>query len=645
LNYVDQRFVVIDFETYYSKDYTLSKSSTAEYIRDPRFEVIGVGVMDGPRRYWFSEADFQKWAWDVPWGTISVLAHHTHFDGFILEHHFGVRPAFWLDTLSMARAIHGSNAGGSLKALAEKYGVGQKGDEVVKALGKRRADFTAAEWTQYGNYCLNDCLLTDRLYAEMSKGYPADELEIIDMTVRMFTEPMFELDMGRMRDLVASEKARKLALLQRIHTGASELQSNAKFAELLLVLGAEPPTKISPRTGKTTFAFAKTDPGMAALLEHESEDVRWLAEARVGVKSTINETRAERFLRVGETGAVPVYLKYFGAHTGRWSGGDKMNMQNLVRGGELRNALFAPEGQVVVAADSNAIEARGVAWLAEQNDLVEAFRTGRDPYCEFASEVYQRTISKADVVERQVGKTGILGLGYGMGWAKAAATFAAGPMGAKPVIFTEADLEAMGGSYTCITEDTAKEARVRDMPSRLELGARLTHCAAAHRIVDLYRQKHERIVGLWRRAERLIVSMAEGGGMELGPVAAERHALRLPNGMTLKYPGLAKGDDGFTYLGGSGRSKVPTKVYGGLLVENIVQALARIVVGEQALAAKRLGARIVTLTHDEIVCIVPEKHGPAATKQLCSIMSVTPGWAAGWPLAAEGGYGRSYGEV
>lgn len=635
-----RRRVTIDFETYYAPDYTLSKMSTAEYIRDDRFQVIGAGVMEGDERRWMEADEFAFWTAAQDWSGIAVLAHHAHFDGLILEHHFGVRPAFWYDTLSMARALHGSNAGGSLKALAEKYGVGQKGDEVVKALGKRRADFTPAEWTLYGNYCLNDCLLTDRLFWEMRKDFPEDELELIDMTVRMFTEPTFELDQDRMRDLVDFERAKKRNLMSRIGAEAADLQSNAKFAALLDVLGVDPPTKVSPRTGKTTFAFAKTDPGMASLLEHDNEEVRWLAEARVGVKSTIDETRAERFLRVGSTGRVPVYLKYFGAHTGRWSGGDRMNMQNLRRGGELRAALLAPEGKVIVAADSAAIEARGVAWLAGQKDLLEDFEAGRDVYCRMASSIFGRPITKADVIERLVGKVAVLGLGYGMGWYKFASTLAAGPMGAKPIVFTEKDLEAVGGRIT----DDLRE-KVEEMPSRLPLEARLVHCAASAAVVHRYREVNSRIPRVWRAAEQLIEAMVRGQETNLGPVVSERHALRLPNGTTLRYPGLTLGDDGFTYLGGNGRAKVPTKLYGGLLVENIVQALARIIVGEQALAAKRLGARIVTLTHDEIVCVVPEKQGQAATDQLVKVMSAGPAWAKGWPLAAEGGFGRSYGDT
>lgn len=637
-----KRLVTIDFETFYSKDYTLSKSSTSEYIRDPRFQTIGVGVKDGSSYRWYEEADFRTWTRSVDWSEVAVLAHHTHFDGLILAHHFDIRPSLWLDTLSMARAIHGTEVGGSLKALAEKYGLGQKGDEVVRALGKRRADFTLEEWTVYGNYCLNDVRLTYGLFRELAKGFPEDELRLIDLTIRMFTEPVFRLDQVRMQALVASERKRKAELLERCAKDSTSLSSNQQFAALLLELGVEPPTKISPKTGKETYAFAKTDPGMMELLESEREDVRWLAEARVGVKSTINETRAERLLRVGSTGPVPVYLKFYGAHTGRWSGGDGTNLQNPPRGGEIRKALCAPPGYVVVACDSNAIEARGVAWLAGQDDLVADFAAGRDAYCRFASLVYGYQVKKdTHPLERRVGKTSVLGLGYGMGWKKFASTLAAGPGGEAPIIFDRRTFEQLGGAM--LPFEMRYGVQVEDMPSRLPLDQRMVHCATAWMVVNRYRKLNSKIPALWRKADRLIEAMVTGERLELGPVHTERHALVLPNGMRLRYPGLAREDDGFTFLSGRARKRVP--IHGGVLVENIIQALARIVIGEQVLVAAGLGANVATTTHDEIVIIVKEGQGEQAAKQLEEIMSVTPVWAKGWPLAAEAGFGATYGDT
>ncbi|MGC9238010.1 MAG: hypothetical protein ACP5GF_14170, partial [Thiomonas sp.] len=136
----------------------------------------------------------------IDWANTMCLAHHAQFDGLILWEHYGVKPAFWLDTLSMARALHGAEAGNSLAKLAERYGLGQKGEEVIHAKGKRLADFSPAELAKYGQYCINDVELTYALFKALLKadGYPTrfpqSELELIDLTVRLFTEPVLDLD-------------------------------------------------------------------------------------------------------------------------------------------------------------------------------------------------------------------------------------------------------------------------------------------------------------------------------------------------------------------------------------------------------------------------------------------------------------------
>jgi DNA polymerase bacteriophage-type len=150
-------------------------------------------------------------------------------------------------------------------------------------------------------------------------------------------------------------------------------------------------------------------------------------------------------LRVGRRnkGKLPIPLKYYGAHTGRWAGSDKVNFQNLPSRDKkkktLKNAVIAPEGYMVINCDSSQIEARVLAWLAGQDDVVKAFAEGRDVYSEFATKIYKKPISKANPIERFVGKTCILGLGYGTGALKLQHTLKTQPPGA------------------VVTEDEAKE--------------------------------------------------------------------------------------------------------------------------------------------------------------------------------------------
>jgi hypothetical protein len=317
--------------------------------------------------------------------------------------------------LSMARAIHGTEVGGSLGVLVQHYQLGEKGTEVVNALGKRRADFTDEELARYASYCINDVDLTYELFKCLAGDFPIPELELIDLTIRMFTEPVLKLDKTVLANHLVEIRSSKDMLLRNITENKEELMSNPKFAEILRKCGVEPPMKISPTTNKDTYAFSKTDEEFKALLEHENVNVQAVVAARLGMRSTIEETRTERFIEIGQRGLLPIPLRYYAAHTGRWGGDDKVNMQNLPRSSPLKNAIVAPDGYFIVDSDSSQIEARTLAWLAEQNDLVEAFDKGEDVYKIMASAIYGKPQEEITKDERFVGKTTILGAGYGMG--------------------------------------------------------------------------------------------------------------------------------------------------------------------------------------------------------------------------------------
>lgn len=653
--------ITLDWETAYGQDYTLSKMTTESYVRDPRFQTIGIGVKldDAPSR-WLSEADFRAWAATVPWADVAVCAHNAAFDLFILSHHYNIRPGFILDTQSMAAALHGPTEAKSLAKLAERYKLGEKGKEVIAAKGKRLADFTHAEWLQYGVYCRQDCDLTFGLLKAFP-SFPRLEYDLVDMTIRGFSEPVFVGNQSKLQAAVEYEVKRKADLLARVGADKADLMSNDKFAVLLASMGVDPPRKISPRTRLETWAFAKSDHGMKDLLEHPDDDIRWLAEARVGVKSTINETRAARFLAMAQRGPMPVLNRYAAAHTFRWGGGDKCNWQNLERvnkrkpeKGMLRMAIEAPPGHVVVAADSGAIEARVLAWLAGHHTLVEAFAQNRDVYSELASVVYGRKVdrkkNKEDEQPGLVGKVGVLGLGYSMGWAKLATSLLAGPMGADPVQFTQADADTMGVDVWTFAERYSD--KIAGIPARIKGEIMQTHCACAARLVNVYRGANQPITELWGTMERALQAMSDGREAMIGPGGVLRTGkdnIGLPGGLVMRYPGLTytRGEGGrgrWHYKGGArGTKRVDT--YGGAMVENVVQALARCVVAEQALAIRAMGYKIATTTHDEIVCVVPETQAKQALADMLQVMKTAPSWAPGLPLTAEGGFAVAYGSA
>jgi len=620
--------VTIDFETYYDREFSLSKMTTEAYIRDDRFEVIGVGIKvnDHPTD-WYSGDDVGKFLRSLDYSDKAILAHNCVFDGAILSWHYGIKPKLWLDTLSMARPFHNSTVGGSLKALTAHYGIGKKGDEVVNALGKHRKDFTPEELDRYANYCVNDVDLTYKLFKILGKKFPASEIAVIDQTMRMYTEPSIELDVEVLEAHLEQVKANKQKLIDDLALkGISQdrvkkaLMSNQIFAKLLKTVGVEPPTKVSLRTGKETFAFAKTDKAFTNLLEHPNPTVQNLVAARLGTKSTIEETRTENLIKVAERGRLPIMLNYYGAHTGRFSGGDKLNLQNLPRNGAIRKSLSAPIGNVLIACDSSQIEARMVAYVSEQNDLLEAFAQGRDVYSEFASEVYGKLVTKDDKVERFVGKTCILGLGYGMGAVKFRNTLALG----------------MGGISVDIDENEAQ------------------------RIVNLYRRKNHKIASFWNRCNHALGEILAGrAGQLCNVVSYDGDGLILPNGLRIKYAALRSGTDGYEYISDArtfrklAQKRVMTgeevnvdwtKIYGGKVTENIVQALARIVITEQMASIGR-HYPVAFQVHDEIIINVPAEESADAQQLVLNKMSVAPKWAQGLPVACELGVGTNYGEA
>jgi DNA polymerase len=604
--------ITLDFETYYDKTFSLTKLTTEEYIRDDRFEVIGVAVAedDGVPLWYSGSRDFIRTCLQrYDWENSLLLAHNTQFDGAILNWHFGIKAKGYLDTLCMARAIHGVDAGGSLKVLAERYQIGEKGTEVLDALGKRRVDFTSEELDAYGRYCCNDVALTRTLFEILQNVFPTKELKVIDTTLKMFIQPSLVLSQEMLVQHLENVKNLKTKLLESAGADLDDLMSNQKFAELLKALGVIPPTKISARTGKEAFAFAKTDEEFKALMEHPDPRVQALVSARLGNKTTLEETRTQRFIDISTRGLMPVPLKYYAAHTGRWGGDDKINLQNLPsrgqNGGKLKRAICAPDGYVMIDCDSSQIEARTVAWMAGQDDLVEAFDKGEDVYKIMASAIYGKDVEEITQEERFVGKTTILGAGYGMGAQK-----------------FQTQLKTFGVE---IPEDETS------------------------RIIQVYRGTYDKIPELWRQAQRCLEAIVTKSGAPFSVVDAVQFdplqgGFLLPSGLWQRYEKLekvydAEGKSQYQYK----TRKGIVKIYGGKVVENLCQAVARCVIAEQMLLISKK-YKVVLTVHDAVACIAPEEEAEKAQQYVEQCMKTRPSWAQTLPLSCESGVGKSYGE-
>lgn len=618
--------ITADFETYYDREYSLSKMTTEAYVRDSRFEPLILTLMVNDSEVFHATGDdIVKLLSEVKLDNKLFCAHNCAFDAAILSFRYGIKPKGLLDTLSMARPKHALDVGCSLAALATYYGLEEKGTEVVKALGKHASDFTPAEWQQYVEYCKKDTRICRELFKILSHGFPASELRLIDTTIRMYTEPVIMLDRGVLQAHYVDvlEKKKNLVSQLGLPDGTTEeeakamLMSNDKFADYLVSLGVDPPTKISQRTGREAYAFSKTDQAFKDLLESDDQRVVAAVEARLGVKTTIEETRTARLLDAETRGPLPLMLNYYGAHTGRYSGAEKLNVQNFPRGGALREALAMPKGWTMMSCDSSQIEARLNAYVAGQEDTLDQFRNKQDIYSEFGTQVFGYPVSKKTKHERHVGKCAVLGLGYGMG----------------PPKFR---------SYAKISGIDLEEFE-------------------ANRIVKIYRDIHFKITAMWRKCDNVLDDIMLGKRGEICHcVTYDSNGIRLPNGMYIRYPFLQRlpdGSRGFRYINNPRMAQRYKEsllsdeepkiqwafIHGAKVVENIVQALARIVVTDQMnVISKRY--KPLFQVHDEIVIACPDDEVEEAAAFMTEVMSTSPTWAPDLPLDCECNYGKNFKE-
>ena len=644
--------LTIDFETRWDKaDYTLSKMTTEEYIRDTKFLAFGACIheygTDRPTQ-WYGGDELHRILSTYDWARTAVLAHNAQFDIAILEWVYGVHPCFIFDSLSMARALRGVEVGNSLAKLATDFGLPPKGRAVYSTDGL--AEISPEIEHELAEYCKHDVFLCEEIFERLIKGYPAKELRLIDLTLRMFTNPMLVLDPDMLADALLAEKEQREELLARLKIDESQLASNLKFAAILNELGVPTPYKKSKTTGEQTLALAKTDALFQAMLNGDNEEVALLCEARLKVKSTSERTRAQRFLEISTRGTLPVPLSYYGAATGRWTAarGSAINMQNLKRGSFLRKAIMAPEGHVCVVGDLSQIEPRVLAWLADYDDLLHIFNAGGDPYAMFGSQMFSipDMTKESNPVERQSAKSALLGCGYQMGWASFSAQLLVGFLGAPPKRYTKQEAKQLGVTGDYIErflewEDNA--IKMNEIPHTCTAQELMIHCVAAKKIVDMYRATAYPVVGFWELCQNLIQkSLADGEEYRHKCLLFRKGEIVLPNGMSLLYPNVRQQKDKE-----SGRSQWvygpdATKLYAGKITNNVTQGTARIVMTDGMLrVAKRYP--VVGTVHDEQIVIAPEAHAQEALAWVLEQMTLEPKYLPGIPLAADGGVHRRYG--
>lgn len=267
--------------------------TTEHYVRDARFEALGCGFrfQDG-RTEWIPGPQLTLYFGGFDWSRNAVLCHHAHFDGLILSHVYGIHPRFIYDTLSMARLMLGNHISVGLESLARHYGMAPKSVPYDRMRGRHWANMDSGLRAEMATGCLHDVELTFSIFQKLAVGFPQEEYTVIDFTVRQFTEPQLLGDIDTLAKVWTNERDRKAALLREFQIDVGALQSAEQFGNLLRAEGIEPETK--PGKNGPIGAYAKTDQFMIDLLEHEDERVRALTEARLGLKSTAEQTRAER---------------------------------------------------------------------------------------------------------------------------------------------------------------------------------------------------------------------------------------------------------------------------------------------------------------------------------------------------------------
>ena len=647
-----QQILVIDFETRWDrKEYTLSKMTTEQYIRDPRFKAFGccIKTYDVPGTVWVSHKDLVDTFNTIDWSTTAVLAHNAQFDVAILSYVYGHQPCFIFDSLSMARALRGVEVGNSLAKLANEFGLPPKGQAVHSTDGLE--ELTHEIEFELAEYCKHDTFLCEEVFKRLIKDYPAKELRLIDLTLKMFTNPVLELDQEMLREALVEESTKRTELLNRLGIEEATLASNDKFASVLSKMGIAPPKKISKTTGKEALALAKNDAHFQALLNSDNEDVALLCEARLAVKSTLERTRAQRFLDISERGRLPVPLNYYGAHTGRWSAskGSGLNLQNLKRGSFLRKSIQAPAGYSLVVCDLAQIEPRVLAWMCDYTDLLEIFASGKDAYAQFGAQMFGIPgLSKDSHPDlRQSAKSALLGCGYGLGWASFAAQLLTGFLGAPPTRYDKAFAKQLGVGAEFVNEFISYQPyleRMKDIPHTCTEPELTVHCVSAKKIIDKYRDAAQPVKTFWEMCDALIKrSLVEGKPYTHKCLTFEKERIVLPSGLALRYPQLSgvadeKGRIQWTY----GDDK--KKLYGGKLTENIVQAVARCVMTDGMLRIQKQYPCVLTV-HDEVVALVPESEADDAENWVLAQMTMVPKYMPGIPLGAEAGHAKRYGDA
>ena len=632
-----QTAIIIEFETFYEKGYTLKEMSTVEYICDPRFEVLGLGVqiLGQDVQFWQShDVEDCLWAY-IDFEQDTIVCQNSKFDCLILQERYGITPRYTIDLIDLDR-IWDARAKHSLETMAKRWNAPNLKGDIKQFKGLRWVDMTPEMRQDLEEYCKNDVEIESFLLQKLLPLIPNPQIELplATQTLQLFLKPQIQIDaeLGKeLKQKMGEERLSALDSLRRIgiETTETEISGNISFVKLLNQYADVP---MKPGKKKMIPALAKDDEGLKVLLEHPKEEVRLLAKARQAIRSwPLHIARVDNLMNQAKArnGLIGSPLSFYAAHTGRWGGTEGINLQNMGgrgRGGlgthpliqQTRTMLTAPDGYTFGIVDYAQIEARILAWLAGQDDLVEGFANNEDIYSEFATTLFgskvrkkrdsdPKPVQKIMTIRRGFGKDAILGCGYGMGSNK----------------FFE----------RCRTNS--------DLRPMIDSGQ--YDWDFINKLIKTYRSKYNKIPAFWQSVEKAWRFVTKYTG-QISVLEANRLTfynkddatfIVLPSSRYLRYPNArVKRDNTLAYRWG--------QLWGGSLTENIVQAVARDIMGEALLRLEQAGLKIVLHVHDEIVCMFNKETAESNLNNMSHHMSIVPTWATGLPVAVEGELSERY---
>ncbi len=567
----------IDFETFYSRSVSVTVQGVFHYLHDPLCTIYLVAVYSDEAKFAYV-GEPQGMDWSKLHGQ-ELVAHNARFDKGCFDRlqELGiipaeVQPALWHCTADLSVFL---GAGRSLADAAHTL----LGVEVDKSprenmLGKSWMEAKMLGWAdKLAEYCLHDAWLSYRLWVRWADRWPEWERRLSRHTRTMCSEGI-AVDAEQVQDgLQKLGSVMADSLLELPWVPDSPPLSPKALRQECLKAGIPAPASLaegSPECDKWELIYGETH--------------RWVAAMRDFRKANTLHKKLQT-LNSRMVGSIfPYGLKYYGAHTGRWSGDAGFNVQNLPREAQfdvdLRHMLVPRPGHTFIVSDLGQIEQRVLSWLAGDNRMMEVLETGVSVY-----EAHARatmgwtggTLKHENPQLYRLAKARVLGLGYGAG----ASVF----------------------------------VKIAKIMAGLDISL-----SQAESVVAEYRRTNYLVTELWRKLDRAFM-LAQGRDFELP----------LPSGRKLIYRNVQRASKGCS-AEVQGR-RMP--FFGGKLVENLTSATARDVLGHIILRLEDAGYRVVMHVHDEVVVEVPAEHLDTATKDVERIMTTNPDWLAGLPLTAE----------